>query len=98
MRLVYLGRQIEPPPALGLVYQFAFLWVVGWWLVKDGRERHVAADVGFFLSVAWPIVLIYYLVKTRGARGILYVLVFIGAYIGAALVGVILSVTIALVR
>jgi hypothetical protein len=96
----YLGRQLEPPPALALVYQFAFLWVVGWWLVKDGRERRVAAvyDVGFFLSVAWPIVMTYYLVKTRGARGILYVLVFIGAYVGAALVGVILSVTIALVR
>ena len=65
----YLGKQIEPSPALGLVYQFAFLWVVGWWLVKDGRERHVAAvyDVGFFLSIAWPIVMTYYLVKTRGA-------------------------------
>src|ERR1043166_2965650 len=96
----YLGGHFEPPPAVNLGYSLAFLWAVGWWLQKDNRERRVASvyDVGFFLSVAWPIVMTYYLVKTRGARGMLYVLVFIGAYVGAAVVGVILSVTITLVR
>jgi len=37
----------------------------------------------------------YYLVKTRGLRGLLVILGFSGAYLGASLAGVILSVLIA---
>src|SRR5712692_386808 len=97
---VYLGMQIEAPGSLTLLYWLGFLWMLGWWLRTDSRKRGVALvyDIGFFLYVAWPLVMLYYLVKTRGARGLLIILAFVGAYVGAAIVGIILSVTIVALR
>jgi hypothetical protein len=90
----YLGSQIEPPPGFTLGYRLAFLWIIGWWLLRDSRKRGVALvfDTGFFLSIAWPVIMPYYLFKSRGAKGLLIILGFLGAYIGAQLVGVVLYV------
>jgi hypothetical protein len=70
-----------------------FLWAVGWWLRTDCRKRNVAVvyDLGLFLYLAWPIVMPYYLVKTRGAKGLLLILSFIVAYAGAAMLGILVS-------
>jgi hypothetical protein len=99
-RGVYLGAQLEPPGALTLLYWIVLLWVIGWWLRADSRNRGIASvyDMGFFLFIAWPLVVPYYLVKTRGAKGLLIILAFVGAYVGAAIVGIILSMTIAAFR
>jgi hypothetical protein len=40
----------------------------------------------------------YYLVKSWGAKGLLVVMGFIGAYFGATIVGIILSVMVAVLR
>jgi hypothetical protein len=40
----------------------------------------------------------YYLLKTRGAKGLLIVLGFVGAYLGAALAGIVLSVLVVTMR
>jgi|SRR6266566_4532692 len=97
---VYLGAQLEPPGAFTLLHWIVLLWVIGWWLLADSRKRGIASvyDMGFFLYIAWPLVMPYYLVKTRGAKGLLIILAFVGVYIGAAIVGIILSVTIATFR
>jgi hypothetical protein len=97
---VYLGAQLELPPAVTLLYWFGFLWAVGWWLRTDSRKRAVAAvyDLGFFLYIAWPVVMPYYLVKTRGAKGLLLILGFIAAYVGAAILGIVLSVLVTTLR
>jgi len=91
---VYLGRQIEPPGAFTLLYWLGLLWIIGWWLRTDSRKHGVAPvyDMGFFLYIAWPLVMPYYLVKTRGAKGLLIILGFAGAYVGAAIVGITISV------
>ncbi len=90
----YSGGKIEPPPGFTLVYALAFLWIIGWWLVRDSRKRGVALvyDTGFFLSIAWPLIMSYYLFKSRGAKGLLVILSFVGVYIGAQLVGALLYV------
>ncbi len=97
---VYVGLQIEAPAAFALLHWAAQLWIIGWWLGTDSRKRGVLLvyDVGFFLCIAWPIVMPYYLVKTRGAKGLLVILGFIGAYAGAAIVGIILSVLVTTLR
>jgi hypothetical protein len=97
---VYLGAQLEPPPAVTLLYWLGFLWAVGWWLRIDSRKRGVASvyDLGFFLYIAWPVVMPYYLVKTRGAKGFLVMLGFVAAYFGAAIVGMIVSVSLITLR
>jgi hypothetical protein len=69
-------------------------------LRTDSRKRAVAAvyDLGFFLYIAWPVVMPYYLVKTRGAKGLLLILSFIAAYVGSAILGVVLSVLVITLR
>jgi hypothetical protein len=91
---LYLGQQIEPPGILTIVRWVGLIWLIGWWLRTDSRKRTVPSvyDMGFFLYVAWPIVMPYYLLKTRGAKGMLFILAFVGAYFGAAIIGLALSV------
>ena len=97
---LYIGRQIEAPAAYSLLQGAAQLWIIGWWLRTDSRKRRVVwvYDLGFFLCIAWPLVMPYYLIKSRGAKGLLVVVSFIGAYVGATIIGIILSVTVAVLR
>ncbi len=94
---LYVGRHMEPPAGYELLHWAAQLWIIGWWLRADSRKRGVAwvYDLGLFLGIAWPFVLLYYLVKTRRAMGLLVVLGFVSVYFGAAIVGIILSVVVA---
>src|SRR5262245_52147239 len=97
---VYIGAQLPFPEGITLIYFIGMLWAIGWWLRTDSRGRGVLSvyDLGFFLYLAWPIVMPYYLVKTRGAKGLLIILGFVVAYVGAALLGVVLSVVLVAMR
>ena len=90
---IYLTRGVEPPPAFALMYVLGFLWIIGWWLLKDSRERKVkwAFDMGLFLYIAWPFIMLYYLLKTRGTQGLFVILSFLGVYVGALMLGMVLS-------
>ena len=70
-----------------------FLWILGWWMRRDSRLRRIPwiYDMGMFLNILWPIIMPYYLLKSRGARGLLYILSFAGAYIGGLVVGAIVA-------
>jgi hypothetical protein len=91
---VYLAREAEPPPAFSFLYPLGLLWVVGWWLRVDSRERGVAwvFDMGLFLYIAWPVFMPYYLLKTRGAKGLLVMLAAAGVYVGALIAGAVMYV------
>lgn len=93
-RGAYLGAQLEFPGTASLLFNVGMLWAVGWWLRTDSRRRGVFCvyDLGLFLYLAWPILMPYYLLKTRGAKGLLIILGFVVAYFGAALAGLVLSV------
>jgi len=96
----YLGAQLEFPGAVTFLFAIGLLWAVGWWLRTDSRRRGVLSvyDLGFFLYLAWPIVMPYYLIKTRGAKGLLVMLGFVAAYVGAATIGIVLSVLVITMR
>jgi hypothetical protein len=89
---IYLASEREPPPAFSLLYALGFLWIIGWWLLRDSRERSVGwvYDMGLFLYIAWPFIMLYYLLKTRGAQGLWVILSFLGVYVGALLAGMML--------
>jgi len=89
----YLGAQLQFPDGITLIYTAGILWIVGWWLQTDSRRRGVLAvyDLGFFLYLAWPAVMTYYLLKTRGAKGLLVILGVVVAYAGAAILGMTIS-------
>lgn len=96
----YVGAQLEYPPGVTLIYLAGMLWAIGWWLRTDSRRRGVLSvyDLGLFLYLAWPLVMPYYLLKTRGARGLLVILGFVVAYIGAALLGMVVCVLLVTTR
>ncbi len=95
---VYFAREAELPPAFSLLYPLGFLWAVGWWLRRDSSGRGVGwvFDMGLFLYIAWPVVMPYYLLKTRGAKGLLAIVAFAGAYVGAVLAGAVLYILLTL--
>ena len=96
----YLGAQLQFPEGLTLIYAVGILWAVGWWLRTDSRSRGVLSvyDLGFFLYLAWPVVMPYYLLKTRGAKGLFVMLGFVAAYVGAAVIGIVFSVFVVTMR
>lgn len=89
----YMARAAELPAAFTLLYPLGLLWVVGWWLRDDSRGRGVGwvFDMGLFLYIAGPFFMPYYLLKTRGAKGLLSMLAFAGAYVGGLVAGATLS-------
>jgi len=86
---LYSASGFERPPAFTLVKSAALLWLFGWWALRDSRHRGVEwiDDLGFFLTVAWPLVIPYYLLKTRGAKGLLLIVGFIATFIAALFAG-----------
>jgi hypothetical protein len=97
---LYVGQQIEAPSLYMLLHWGAQIWILGWWLRTDSGKRGVGwvYDMGLFLWIMWPLLMPYYLIKTRRAKGLLVILGFIGAYVGATVVGIMLSVTVAVFR
>ena len=87
---IYLVTEGGPPAGFTFVSALGFIWLVGWWLRRDSRLRSISSvyDLGLFLYFLWPFIMPYYLLKTRGARGLLVVLGFAVAYLGGLLVGV----------
>ena len=90
---IYGVTEGEAPPAFTVITALGFLWIVGWWLRRDSKVRSVSGvyDLGMFLYILWPFIMPYYLLKSRGARGLLAVLGFAIAYIGGLLIGVTVS-------
>jgi hypothetical protein len=85
---VYGAAQAEPSPWVSLFFSFGPLLAVVLWLQKDAKQTGVGSvlDLGFFLWVAWPIVIPWYVFKTRGRAGWRLV-VGLFALIGSAYIG-----------
>lgn len=85
----YWASDAGPSPAFSLLYGLGFLWGVGWWLRRDSRRRGVRwiLDMGMFLNIAWPLIMPYHLIKTRGAKGLLLILAFGAVYVGGLAAG-----------
>jgi len=62
-------------------------------VARDSRLRGFSwiYDMGMFLYMVWPFIMPYYLIKTRGARGLPGIVGFAGAYIGGLVVGAIVA-------
>jgi hypothetical protein len=67
----YATAQIEPSPVVALFLSVGPLFAVVLWLQKDSQRTNVGAvqDLGYFLLLAWPIVIPWYAFKTRGRSG-----------------------------
>ena len=67
----YTVYEVEPSPLVVLIVQLAPLLAVIIWLQDDARLTKAVNvyDWGFLLWVAWPLLMPWYVVKTRGRRG-----------------------------
>ena len=87
--LYVASGEFEATPAFTFIYALGFLWIIGWWLLRDCRKHGVkwVFDMGLFLYIAWPLFMPYYLLKTRGAKGALVILGFTAVYVAAWVAG-----------
>jgi hypothetical protein len=67
----YAATQREPSPVVALFLSSGPLLAVVLWLQKDARRTGVGIvqDWGYFLLLAWPIVIPWYAFRTRGRSG-----------------------------
>jgi hypothetical protein len=88
-RGAYFESGQEPSPVFTLINGLGFFWIVTWWLLTDSRQRRVAwvYDMGLFLHIAWPLIMPYHLLKSRGAKDLLVVLGFVGVVFVSSVAG-----------
>jgi hypothetical protein len=69
-------------PAFLLLYWIGIQWALAWWVLVDCRRRGLATSIdhGWFVFFAWPIVLPYHLLQTRGRRGCLVMAGLLGLF------------------
>lgn len=91
----YYFRGVEPLPAFEFLYSGVFLCGVVWWLRAEVQQTRVTQVYcsGMLMSAAWPILIPYHLLKTRGLRGLLPLFALIGAFAFARVLGAVLYVT-----
>lgn len=67
----YAATESDPSPVVALFLSFWPLLAVILWLQKDARRTGVGAvqDWGYFLLLAWPVVIPWYAFTTRGRSG-----------------------------
>lgn len=73
------------------LWGFIFIVLSIMWAYADARQRnfHKPFDFGFLAYVLWPIVFPWYLVTTRGIKGILLFFGFLTCWLGPWLAGLI---------
>jgi len=89
---LYIAGGLEPPALFTLMYAAGLIWILGWWMRDDSKRRGMnwIFDMGFFLLLAWPIVLPYHLLKSRGMKGVLVIIGFAAIYLAAIVSGIVL--------
>lgn len=55
------------------IWNLLFQLILCWWIQLDRRSRKLAVPFEFdaFLFFCWPVLMPYYFLRTRGARGLL---------------------------
>jgi len=87
------AAQIGFSTAFNYWYFLTLFFALAWWFVNDSRNHDIKwndeyLDMGMFLYIAWIFIVPYYLIKTRGwKKGLLMIGLFLGVYIGAAILG-----------
>jgi len=93
---IYSAYEIELPADFEFLSRIALTWLLWWWLKEDSKRTEVSwpLDLGFFLYVAWIVIIPYHLFATRGLKGFVGILSFIGAFAAGWLAAVLVIVLI----
>lgn len=80
---IYTARNLEPLPTFEFLYTAAFVCGVVWWLRAE-IERSAVDPIycdGLLVSLAWLILVPYYLFKIRGVHALIPLSIFVSAVI-----------------
>ena len=82
---VFNVRGLEPLPSFEFLYSAIFICGVVWWLRAEIQSSPVTRlyCAGMLVSAAWPIIIPYHLLKTRGVKGLLPLFALIGTFVVA---------------
>ena len=86
---IFYALGVEPLPAFEFLYTVLIVCGVIWWLRAEARRSPVTQVYcpGVLITAAWPFIIPYHLLKTRGVRGLLPLFALIGAFVLAKLLG-----------
>lgn len=96
-----VGDSVLAAQAVGVQGRSAELWttifrlVLAWWVLADRRlgAIHIPYDFESFVFFAWPIVLPWYLWKTRRGRGLLYTVAVYVLYVIPNVIAAVVRIT-----
>jgi hypothetical protein len=82
---LYAGLGRELPDAFGALATLLLFVSVAVWFWFYCRTHHLPwiMDMGWFLMLAWPIVVPYYVISREGRRGLLRIGLFLLTYLAA---------------
>ena len=80
----------QPSEDFQKVWAYVFVFLLAFWVDEDSRGRaeiyRPSFDIGFFMMLIWVLYLPYYLVRTRGSQGWVWIVgLFSLAYLGTIL-------------
>jgi len=86
---LYVASGVPPSGQILVFVQALPAWTVIVWLVQDARQRRLMAvhDLGFFMSLFWPVLIPWYCFKSRGRRGWLMLMGVVGLVVVPWLTG-----------
>lgn len=76
-------RQSSVSDTTRVLWGIVFVMLSAMWVQRDAEEKHLEEpfDFGFLVYLLLPVALPYHLIKTRGAKGMLATLGFLGLYL-----------------
>jgi hypothetical protein len=81
------AHSLGTPGSAELLWTFEFRLVLAWWVRIDRRIRGFSVPFEFdaFVFFVWPLIVPYYLYRTRGMRGLFLVACIYGLYLTPSL-------------
>jgi hypothetical protein len=84
---LYAAHGLQPSGGFVLLFYVGFGFAAALWMHADSRRLAIREDIdqGWFVYLAWPVLLPYHLFKTRGKRGAVTLLGLVGLYVATYL-------------
>ena len=88
--------RLDPLPSVEFLYWAICLCGVIWWLRAETHSSPAKRlyCAGVFAIVAWPFVVAYHLLKTRGVRGLIPLFALIGAFVFARVLAIVIYIAV----
>ena len=91
VHVAYGLKETEIPPSTEALWLLAFALLTAMWIMKEPmqKDKSPVSGLGAIAFIAWPIVLPYHLIKTRGMEGFMQFLGFVWLYFAPFLSGLV---------